>query len=463
MLTAVTPVRVAATQLVEPAPPVAGNGVTEGDAVPVGMLSATVASPVPETPLDLPLPQAPSGPSEESPTESGNTLAGRNGQLMVRGTAVDLGIPRRFQYHFRISLLETFDDNVFLDKHNKQSDFITVIQPGVTLSIGDVENRTDRFVRFDYSAGIYLFARRGGEDNVQHLLRLDAQYRFQKLTLTATQEVQILNGADLSGIDNGGTQVSRVNLDVAGRTSLNIYTTSLRADYPLTGKTSLDLGLLYSLSDYETLINSEVFSGDVYVNYALGSKLTVGGGISGGYAPAENPTPDETFEQISLRLNYVLTGKISFTGSAGVESRQTGGRGGSSVTPVFDFSALYLPFDGTTVGFSANRRVLISAINGGQNYQSTGFSLSVRQRFYTRFSLSLSGGYENDHYVSALDGVNATRDDNYFFIQTGVDVTLRDHISAGLVYQHRENLSSGSVDATSFSDNQFSARITFSF
>ena len=461
MLTAVGQVRVAAITVLPPTSDPSAQSQQGQPGVLSGAAPDTLA-PSPTTPLDLPLPDSPSTSNGASPTASGNTLAGRgNDQDSSKNVAVT-DTHRRFQYSLRLSVVGTYDDNIFLDSRNKRDDFYTVIQPGITVGFGDLENHVDNFVRLDYSAGAYLFATFDDQDTVQHLLRFDGQYHINKLTLNLTQSIQILDGADLTGTDNSGNQVGRVNLDVAGRTKVNIYNTSLRASYSLTGKTSLDAGFLYSLSDYDVLLSSEVYSADLYINYALSSKLILGIGVSGGYLSAEAPTPDETFEQLNLRLSYVLTEKLSFVGSVGIEGRQSDGRDGTQVTPVFNLSAVYLPFDGTSVGLSATRRVLSSAVNASQNYESSSFSLSVRQRLFTRFSLGLSGGYENDHYVSVRDRVNATRDDNYFYIQTGVDVTLRDHVSAGISYQHRENFSEGGGGA-GFDDNQVSARVTISF
>ena len=461
MLTATTPVRVAAITVL---PPTSDPSVqSQGQPGVLSGASPDAIAPPPTTPLDLPLPDSPGSANSGSPTASGSTLAGQGGDQPPAGKNVAVtDVHRRFQYSFRLGIVATYDDNIFLDSSNKRDDFYAVISPGITLGFGDLDNRVDNFVRLDYSAGAYLFATYDGQDTVQHLIRLDGQYHINKLTLSLSQGVQILDGADLNGTDNSGNQVSRVNLDVAGRTKVNIYTTSLRANYLLTGKTSLDTGFQYSASEYDVLLSSELYSGDLYLNYALSGKLTLGVGASGGYITNDAPTPDETFEQINVRATYLLTQKISFIGSVGLEGRQSDGRDGTRVTPVFDIGAVYLPFDGTTIGFSANRRVLSSAVNAGQNYQSSGFSLSFRQRFFTRYSYSLSGGYENDHYVSVSDNVTATRNDDYFFIQTGVDISLREHLSAGISYQHRENISAGGGGA-GFDDNQVSARVTINF
>ena len=63
-----------------------------------------------------------------------------------------------------------------------------------------------------------------------------------------------------------------------------------------------------------------------------------------------------------MRVGYQVTGKISLSASGGVEFRQFGGdaRGGY-VSPVYDLSATYQPFDGTTITLSGNGSIQNSA------------------------------------------------------------------------------------------------------
>jgi hypothetical protein len=396
----------------------------------------------------------PYAPAASESTTSGALFQGGDGKKNV----VDIGTARRFRYGFQLAVIGTYDDNISLSENNKDEDFFFVIQPGITLGVG---SREENFLQLSYTAGIFLYTDNSDNDGVQHVINFEGQYRFSKLTLSFGQQVQILDGADLSGTGLSGNQFNRVNLDVSGQTQLNIYTTRLGANYLLSEKTSIDLGGLYSVSDYSNLLDSEVISGQLFFNYAFSPKLTAGLGASGGYVFAESPTPDQSFEQANVRATYVATGKLTFTGTAGVEFRQSDGKDTTGVTPVFSLSATYLPFEGTSISLAANRQVLVSAVQAGQDYQSTTISLALSQRLFQRLNLGLSTGYENSHYVSVLDRVKADRDDNYVYVQVGLDATLLQYLSVGVSYQHRENFSSGSN--SDFTDNQVSARMTLSF
>ena len=88
--------------------------------------------------------------------------------------------------------------------------------------------------------------------------------------------VQIMDGADVQTTDSAGSLDQQVNLDVAGRTEFNIYTTHFNAAYYFTGKTSLSAGADYRATDYTSLISSETFSGNLFLNYDYSPKLVIG-------------------------------------------------------------------------------------------------------------------------------------------------------------------------------------------
>ena len=63
-----------------------------------------------------------------------------------------------------IDVSETYDDNIFLTKDNKVSDYITVVTPGI--SMGLVQEHTNFQVR--YAPSFYRYADRDDQDNTAH-------------------------------------------------------------------------------------------------------------------------------------------------------------------------------------------------------------------------------------------------------------------------------------------------------
>lgn len=432
------------------------------------------AAPDPGTPLVPVLPDLGPGPI----TPSGGLtpgITGEAGALPAGGTVAGpaAATERRFRYAFRFSLGATYDDNVFLQGSQKRGDVYFSIEPGVTAGFGDVVGRGANYVRLDYAPTVQLYSQYSEANNVQHLIRVEGQYFFGRLTAAASQDVQLLDGSDLNVTTNTGTTVNRVNLDVSARTKVNIYVSRLAFTYSLSQKSALALTLLYNNNDYESLISSQTFSGDFSYNYAFSSKLNLGLALSAGYLKPQQPDPNQTYEQISLRAAYQTTGKVSVTASVGLEVRQFEGSSSNHVTPVLEIGALYQPFDGTLVTLSASRRVLSSATLAGQDYTTTGFTITGRQRFLRRYFPTLTLGYENSSYFDTGTSGNpndngaravgdAERQDNYFYLQPSLDIRIRDRWSASIFYTRRQNVSRNS-SSTGFDNNQVGIRTTIEF
>ncbi len=367
--------------------------------------------------------------------------------------------PRRFHYTLRLSVRGVYDDNIFISHTNRVSDYYFAIEPMVTIGFGDIEGRGGNYIRLDYLPSIILFVDHSDEDAVQHLIHLEGQYRFSRLTLNLSQDVAILDGASLnSTLDTTGLLA---NVDVSARTRLNLYNTRLRANYELSGKVFLTGEFDASIFDYPDFISSEIISGGLYINYNWTPKVVVGIGGTFGYDLVDDPNPDQTFEQANLRIRYQATGKLSLAASAGVEFRQFDGNRGERTTPVFEAGALYHPFDGTTVTLTAGRRMLNSGFFPEQDFATTYVVARIQQRLLQRIYLGLAAGYENADYFATATGVNATRNDDYYFIEPSVDVLITKFLSAGVYYLHRQD--SSSLDFFSFYDNQVGVRATFRF
>lgn len=367
--------------------------------------------------------------------------------------------PRRIHYRVGLSVREAYDDNINLTNTNREDDFYTTVEPTVTLGFG---NSDENFLELSYSPSAYFFVKHTENNALQHLIALTGQYRFPILTLNLTQNIQILDGAPLSNPTGVGSGFSRNSLDFSGRTAENIYTTTLNANYSLTGKTFLTGGLNYSVTAYETLLSSSIVTANLYFNYTYSPKLAIGVGLAGGYDQVDSPSQDQTFEQLNVRASYELTGKVSATVSAGIEFRQaTDSSAGNNVSPVFSGDLFYQPFDGTSLSLSLSGSNQNSAILAGQDYYLASITLSARQRFFQRVFLGLSVGLDYSSYYSTLSGVSSTRIDDYYFIQVSLDLDITRYWSAGVYYFYREDDST--LAFSNFYDNQLGLRTSLAF
>jgi hypothetical protein len=372
--------------------------------------------------------------------------------------------PRRFRYAVNLNLRGVYDDNIFLTRNDKVADFYFTVEPRIILGFGDIVGTDLNSVRFDYAPSAIFYADHSSSNAVQHIIRLLGQYHFRRLSVTLSQDVQLLEGANLNSISSTDPNpVPIVRLDTGGNTDVNSYTTNGAFSYDLSGKTFLSGALQYAAYDYEgALIDSETLSGNVFFNFNYSPKLVVGVGATAGYNWVDAPSPDQSYEQINARVTYVVTGKINLNASGGVEFRQfeNSDRNGSYVSPVYELGATYQPFDGTSLSLNGNRRTQNSAVAAGQDYSSTNITLGVRQRFMQRIYLALALGYENSSYFSTVTGADSSREDNYFFLQLAIDVTLTRFWTFGAYYLHRQNDSSTDFE---FDNNQFGVRTSLAF
>jgi len=396
--------------------------------------------------------------------EPASPSEGPNPSIDISGS--DSGIsatPHRFQYGVRLTIRGVYDDNINITHTNRIDDYYIAIEPAITIGWGDIVGREGNYIRLDYAPSIFLFVDHDENDAVQHLIHLEGYHRFSRLALTLAQDIAILDGSDITLNASGSTTGQIANIDVGGRTRVNIFGTNLGWSYDLTGKTFLSGAFQNILYDYQnSLISSDSFSGSLFINYNYSPKLAVGIGGSGGYNWVDSPTPNQTFEQANVRMTYRATGKITLDASAGVEFRQFEDNGaGDHVSPVYELGATYQPFDGTTLTVRGTRRTMNSAIFAGQDYASTNIVAGARQRLLQRIYIGLTAGYENDDYFSALHGVTANRQDDYYFVEPAVDVMIMRFWTAGAYYLHRQD--SSNFTNFSFYDNQVGVRTSLTF
>ena len=394
---------------------------------------------------------APPPPSLPYPVSVSDSKGGEN---------VPSGEPRRFHYTLGLTVRGVYDDNIFISHTDRVSDYYFAIEPHIALGFGDMEGRGTNYIRLDYMPSIILFVDHSNEDDVDHLVHLEGRHQFSRLTLFFSQDVDILRNANLNSLIDTTGQFA--NIDVSARTELNLYVTRVRAYYDLTEKLFLSGEFDASIYDYRNdFINSEIFSGGLYINYKWTPKVVVGIGGTGGVMEVEDGNPDQPFAQVNVRLSYEATGKLNFYASAGVEFREFDSNRSERTTPVFEIGAIYRPFDGTTITLAATRTMLASGFSPDQDFAATDVVLRIQQRLLRRLHLGLSAGYENADYFATVNGVDASRDDNYYFVEPSVDVLINRFFNVGVYYLHRQD--SSSEDLHSFYDNQVGVRATVRF
>src|SRR6266550_5654110 len=396
------------------------------------------------------------GPISSEPPLPAGEISRPSREVQVETNPVNENF-RRFRYSVGVTVREVYDDNINISSTQRISDSFTVIEPGIHLGFGDSAGGFN-YLSFDYIASAYFFAEQTERNTVEHLIHLAAQHDFGHLILGLSQDVSILGGTSISSLSN--TTGVQANIDVGRASRVNIYTTTLNGTYDLTGKLFLSGQASYAISDYETLISSRVASANLFINYVYSPKLVIGLGATGGVNSTDGPTSNETFEQINVRANYIVSGKISLSLSGGLEFRQFAG-GGDSVSPVYEIAGSYRPFENMIITVAGSRRTNSSAALAGQDYSETRISLTFSQRLFSRINLGLGIGYTNSEYLSATTGTSTARSDDYFYIEPSIDVDITRYWSVGCYYLYRQD--SSTLALFSFYDNQFGVRTSLTF
>src|SRR6266513_3102983 len=366
---------------------------------------------------------------------------------------------RIFHYELRLTVRGVWDDNIFISHTNKVSDYYFAIEPEITIGVGDIEGRNRGYLRLDYMPSAILFVDHSDEDAFNQLIHLEGGYSWTKLTLRFTEDIALLESANLNSIyDTTGLWA---NNDARAPTRVNIFYTSATANYALTPKISLQGEFNSPSYAYPGHISNYTISGGLYLYYNWLPKVSVGIGGTFGYNWVDAPSADQTFEQVNARLTYEVTAKVGLYASAGVEFRQFDGNRSTYDTPVFEVGATYHPFADTNLSLAAGRRIYNSGFLANQDFADTYFTARFQQRLFQRLYFGLGAGYENSDYFAAKDNVNAPRNDDYWFIEPSVDVLITRWLSAGVYYLHRED--SSNIDFNSFDDNQVGVRATVRF
>ena len=386
--------------------------------------------------------------------------AQRDAQALIGGPVSES--VRRFHYELTINVAEIYDDNLTLASKNRIHDFYTRIGPALTLGFGDTIAREENFLELYYEPDFLIFADHSNFDVVQQVAHLAGQYRFSRLTVGVVENIQLAETGDSQLPGFTGTIVNGVNIDTGGRRRINTYATHLSAAYELTGKTFLSSAGDYAVIDYSGgLTNSKRISGNLFLNYQYSPKLVVAAGGTGGRDVLNQANSNQNFEQANLRASYYPTGKLSASGLVGLEFRQFDTGSHDSVTPVFDLSASYKPFDSTSISIDASRGTQTSAGLLGQDYTSTQLQVMAQQRLLQRFILSFTAGYQNLDYFGALPHTVASRKDNYYFIQPAIDARITNFWYAGAFFVYRQNTSNFSNFG--FNDTQVGIRTALKF
>jgi hypothetical protein len=250
-----------------------------------------------------------------------------------------------------VTVVEEFNDNIFLDNDRKEWDFITRITPGVLF---EVEEATHRLAAA-YSFTADIFARhpdRSGAFN-HHNLAADGRWEVNpRLTLDGTESFTLSTDTNLLA-DEVAT----------GRRTAWSNSLGLGATYRLDRLTTLRGGVSWVAQRYESelLRDSDTYGVDLALDRTLTPRLT--GGVEYAFRRFEIERAEDATAHVprlaaAYRFTETLTGRLA-VGPAFVEEDGT-----QIVTPVFTAS-LSQAFRWGNLGIDAARAIGTAGGLGG--------------------------------------------------------------------------------------------------
>lgn len=342
--------------------------------------------------------------------------------------------------HPFLSVGAVYDDNIFLEPDNEESDLILTATLGVQAEFGSAE----RGVSAGYALSGFLFTDHSENNSLNHDLWATAHRQFSKTRVAGAVRYQHLSGSDR---------------DAGGYTERDSLTASLDFGHELSGKTNLHGGVHHTSTFYDAFNDSADTNARFGADYAVTGKTRLGAEGVVGYLAGQSGV-DQTYEQANATLSYGATGKLTFTGSAGWEWRQGDG-GGDSDGFVYSLGLFYQPRETTTVSLRGSRHTFASALFDDVTRRSTNVELGLSQKIYSRFALSVAAGYEHSEYQGS-NRFGAGREDDYFYVRPSLSFGITSRVWSTFFYEYRHNDSS-SVAGQSFENNRVGAQVGITF
>lgn len=342
-----------------------------------------------------------------------------------------------------------YDSNIFITQTHPIGAAVIELAGGFSFEIGDYRAKANNYLILKYLATGYLYtgaATKNNTDGVEQQFELHGQYRWDRLTAQSNLSFSYLNGPDRLA----GTFTTSYLIDGL-----------LRFLYDYSDKTQLHAEFEQLSDIYPSQQNSFEYIGRLGADYQILPKIKLG--IEGVVGNLEaQGAGNSIYGEGRFRAAYKYSEKLTFMGSAGFEVVHYEGRNLTKVTPVFDLSAQWTPFVGTSFGLNAFRKIFASPVEVGQVFTATAIQASVNQVFLQKFYAGVFVGYEHDTYnPSGSNAFNINRTDDYVYVRPSLTYQIGGWCNLVLYYQFSHNDST--LNGASFDDHRVGGQVIFAF
>lgn len=357
-----------------------------------------------------------------------------------------------------------FNDNIYLNASDKDSDVILKLIPGLELSKGN--EKTESSIKLTVK-----------EDLSMYMSDDENNYQGTHANLVYTYAGARLNGAVAVGFDMNQNTTSRDNRNVAGRAGqlVRYYSYYARAtgSYKLGEKVSVNSGFTWNGTTYENHRDSyndrQTYAIPLGLYHSVVTeKLRAGLSYEYRYTDLAANTNERTqglkpgIQQVhffGLSAIGELTEKVTLNGRVGYTtsdySRRSRSLGDSDRENTLGFNGAvdYKATEKTSWRLAFNRDFEIAG--NGDSITSTGVALSAVHQMDSQWSFNGSVDYRRDDYT------DYDRCDDVYTLSVGANYKINDNLGIGTNYRFQWDDSSR--DSERYTNNIITLSLNFRY
>jgi putative beta-barrel porin BBP2 len=312
-----------------------------------------------------------------------------------------------------------------------------LLSPGVLFDLG-------KHWILDYTPGINIYSNKEFRDSVSQSVSLSAHVPWQDW---------------IFGFSQGYQSSSQPLIETGTQTDTETYSTHLSASYSFNSRLALELGASQSIQSAQQFSNSREWSTLDWLNYQPQLKVAFALGVGLGYIDLEQGS-DVRYEKLLGRVSLPATEKIDFIISGGADLRHfVDSEIPDKLTPTYEVTLNYRPFEVTSVSLHAHRGVKASYFES-QLTENTDLSVGLRQRLLGKFYLDIGPGYTFTDYFGTTSGSAVNRSDNYWFVGARLSCTFLRRGRLAVFYQISKN--SSNEEGFSYNSSQVGFEVNYS-
>ncbi len=281
-----------------------------------------------------------------------------------------------------LSVGAEYNSNIYGSSTNLVSDYITRVSPEFNLGIGDFQARDNEFALLNYHPSFEYYLNQTQQNRVNQNLEITGQGTFSRYSTTA---------------DIAYTTSTSPNATQTGGQSYSTFVLSWDNRYYLGAKTFARAQVGANIQSSENGNDYQTYSISPQIGYAYSPKTTL---TFGPFAGVSNISDGgrQSFQGLSVGINYTTLRKLLFDGSFGVQARQfdeQNATGASNfITPVFNIGVTWNATANTDFALTLLRDVQLSDIQRGLTYTNSQIDLRVSQKIYNRLTFGLGLTYQ---------------------------------------------------------------------